>query len=81
MLQPRSIELVAGFTLNGVEKHKRTRYQTLERALRGELDPLEDPFGDLTTMLARWASRNGHRPDLGPVVPDDPADMRIVPRL
>jgi hypothetical protein len=65
----------------GLERHFRTRYETLERALRGELDPLEDPFGELTTMLARWASRNGHRPDLGPILPDDPADMRIVPRL
>jgi len=65
----------------GLARHVRTRYETLGRALRGELDPLEDPFGELTKMLARWASRNGHRPDLGPVVADDPADMRVVPRL
>jgi predicted acylesterase/phospholipase RssA len=69
------------FTPDGLARHIRTRYDTLGRALRGELDPLEDPFGELTTMLARWASRNGHRHDLGSVVPEDPADMRIVPRL
>jgi predicted acylesterase/phospholipase RssA len=74
-------QLTERFDDDGLKRHFRTRYQTLERALRGELDPLEDPFGDLTTMLASWASRNGHRPDLGTVVPDDPADMRIVPRL
>jgi predicted acylesterase/phospholipase RssA len=69
------------FDAAGVRRHFRARYDTLGRALRGELDPLEDPFGELTAMLACWASRNGHRPDLGPVAADDPADMRIVPRL
>jgi hypothetical protein len=69
------------FDDRGLEDHFRIRYATLERALRGELDPLEDPFGELTKLLARWASRNGHRPNLGPVSADDPADMRIVPRL
>ena len=69
------------FDAAGVERHFRSRYETLGRALRGELDPLVDPFGELTRLLATWASRNGHRPDLGPVAPDEPADMRIVPRL
>jgi hypothetical protein len=74
-------QLTERFDDAGLKRHFRTRYETLERALRGELDPLEDPFGDLIAMLGHWASRNGHRPDLGSAVADDPADMRIVPRL
>lgn len=73
--------LSARFDDAGVQRHVRARYETLERALRGELNPLEDPFGKLSAMLGLWASRNGHRPDLGPIVADEAADMRIVPRL
>jgi predicted acylesterase/phospholipase RssA len=73
--------LSARFTPDGVQEHFGLRYRTLRGVLRRDLRPLDDPFGDLRMMLARWTRRNGHRP-AGPAVPeDDAADMRIVPRL
>jgi hypothetical protein len=69
------------FTPEGLEAHFELRYRTLRHALRGELRPLEDPFGDLRRILAGWTRRNGHGPAPRAVPEDDPADMRIVPRL
>jgi predicted acylesterase/phospholipase RssA len=73
-------KLSARFTPEGLERHVEVRYETLRQALGDELDPLEDPFGRLTDMLARWVTRNGDRPDPAAAA-DDPAELRIVPRL
>ncbi len=73
--------LAARFTPEGVEEHFGLRYRTLRGVLRADLRPLEDPFGDLRMMLARWTRRNGHRLPRQDAAADDPADLRIVPRL
>ena len=74
-------KLAARFTPEGVEEHFGLRYRTLRGVLRADLRPLEDPFGDLRMMLARWTRRNGHRLARPAASEDDPADLRIVPRL
>lgn len=74
-------KLSARFTPDGLERHIKLRYDTLRRALGDELDPFEDPFGGLTEMLQRWVTRNGDRPDPAAAGPDDPAELRIVPRI
>jgi len=74
-------KLSARFTPDGLERHIKLRYDTLRQALGDELDPFEDPFGGLTEMLQRWVTRNGDRPDPAAAGPDDPAELRIVPRI
>jgi hypothetical protein len=73
--------LTERFTRDGVQEHFDLRYRTLRGVLRRDLRPLDDPFGDLRMMLARWTRRNGHRPAGSAAPEDDAADMRIVPRL
>jgi hypothetical protein len=74
-------KLSARFTPEGFEHHVEVRYETLRRALGDELDPFEDPFGRLTDMLEHWVTRNGNRPDRAAAAAEDPAELRIVPRI
>jgi predicted acylesterase/phospholipase RssA len=74
-------KLSARFTRKGLKDHVEVRYATLLQALENELDPFVDPFGGVTDLLTRWVTRNGDRPDPAAAAPDDPAELRIVPRI
>jgi hypothetical protein len=69
-------QLVARFTPNGLRGHIAVRRKTLRRALRVELSR-----DGVTELLRRMVARTGDWPGPPPADPDDPAELRIVPRI
>jgi hypothetical protein len=69
-------ELIARFTRDGLRRHIAVRRKTVRQALRNERDT-----AGVAELLRRLVCSDGRGPDPVAADPDDPAELRIVPRI